>query len=202
MQRSILDDNLATHYVSQKQTSSRSRRSPTVGLSPSRGSICSSAAWTLAASFAAWLRQKCWLTSCTAGCSMVRRHSLDIRSSPLNLRSAQEHTAWSFVFAVVGALTVFLKVYSFLIMFLQTFVLSGKSVRVFIYRKGSEFDTLSTAKEMGGASWGICRYGHPMILYCPSLNTPTSHHWGYRRDWAGVRSPARESWFWRGPGLS
>ena len=34
--------------------------------------------------------------------------------------------------------------------------------------KGSEIDTLSTAEEMGGASWGICGYGHPMvcIVYC------------------------------------
>jgi len=140
------------------QNSLRSTCSPTVGLSPSRGSVCSSSAWTLAASFAAWLRPKCWLTSCAAGCNMVRRHSLDICSSPLNLRSAQEHTAWSFVFAVIGALTVFLKVYSFFAMFLQTFVISGKSVRVFNYRKGSEFDTRfrSTAEEMGGASWRIC----------------------------------------------
>lgn len=67
---------------------------------------------------------------------MVRRHSLDIYSSPLNLPTAQEHTAWSFVFAVLGALTVFLKIYSLLTMLLQTFVISGKSVRVFNYRKG------------------------------------------------------------------
>jgi hypothetical protein len=90
---------------------------------------------------------------------MVRRHTLDICSLPLNVRSAREHTAWSFVFTGVGALTVVLKVYSLFTMFLQTFVISGKSVRVLIYRKRSEIDTCSTADEMGGPSWRICGYG-------------------------------------------
>ena len=44
--------------------------------------------------------------------------------------------------------------------------------------------------------WGILQ------LYYQLFNMVTSHYWGYRRDWERVRSAARESWFWRGAGLS
>jgi hypothetical protein len=80
--------------------------------------------------------------------------------------SAQEHTAWSFVFAVVGALTVFLKVYSFFVMFLQTFVISGKSVRVFIYHPGGPQLTpvhLQQLKKWGARRGAYAGMEHPVV---------------------------------------
>jgi len=94
----------------------------------------------------------------------VRRYIQDICNSPLNVRSAQEHTAWSFVFAVVGALTVFLKVYSFFTMLLQTFVISGKSVRVLIYHKGPKLTPEKQLKKWGARRGAYAGMEHPMVV--------------------------------------
>jgi len=50
---------------------------------------------------------------------------------------AREHIPWTFVLAVVGALTVLFKAYSFFIMFLQTFVISGRSLKKWGARRGA-----------------------------------------------------------------
>ena len=92
-------------------------------------------------------------------------------SLPLNVRSAQGHTAWTFGFATVGALTVILKVYSFSIMFLQTFVLSGRSVRVLISRNGPKLTAVQQLKAWGARRGAYAGMEHLIgcIVYCSTL---------------------------------
>ena len=94
---------------------------------------------------------------------MVRHHIPDIFTLPLNVRSAQEHTAWTFVFAVVGALTVFLKVYSFFTMLLHTFILSGKSVRVLLSRSIPKLTPVQQLKKWGTRRGAYAGMGHPIV---------------------------------------
>jgi len=81
----------------------------------------------------------------------------------------------------------FLPVYSFFTMLLQTFVISGKSVRVLIYRKGPKLTPEKHLKKWGGTPWRICGYGasHGCIIqYSIQLLVITGATDGIGREFA------------------